>query len=59
MIFTLKKLRCLTALGKTLLVQKQVSENTQINVSDYQAGIYFLRMETKENSVVKQFLITK
>lgn len=46
-------------LGETLLVQKQVAGNTQINVSEFQGGIYFLKIETKDFLTVKQFLITK
>jgi len=46
-------------MGETLLVENQLSENAQINVSEYQSGIYFLKIETKENSITKRFLITK
>lgn len=56
-----EKITLFNSVGETLLVQKQISDgsSTQINVSDYQAGIYFMRIETKDFSFVKQFLITK
>ena len=54
-----EKITLFNAMGETLFVKNQLSGNTQINVSDYQAGIYFLKIETKENSVSKRFLITK
>lgn len=56
-----EKITLFNSVGETLLVQKQISDgsSTQINVSDYQAGVYFLKIETKENSITKRFLITK
>ncbi|MDD2982366.1 MAG: T9SS type A sorting domain-containing protein [Crocinitomicaceae bacterium] len=54
-----ERITLFNGMGQTLLVKNQLSENTQINVADYQAGIYFLKIETKENSITKRFLITK
>ena len=54
-----EKITLFNNMGETLLVENQLSENAQINVSEYQSGIYFLKIETKENSITKRFLITK
>jgi len=54
-----ERITMFNSVGETLLVENQLSENAQINVSEYQSGIYFLKIETKENSITKRFLITK
>lgn len=54
-----EKITLFSNLGETLLVQNQLSGNIQINVSEYHSGIYFLKIETKDFSVIKRFLITK
>lgn len=54
-----EKITVFNSVGETLLVQKQLSGNTQINVSEYQSGVYFLKINTKDITTVKQFLIIK
>jgi hypothetical protein len=53
------KITVYKTVGETLLAQRQITGNTQINVSEYQTGVYFLKIETKDITVVKQFLIIK
>lgn len=45
--------------GQPLLIKNQLSGSVQINVADYQAGLYFLKIDTKEFTLTKQFVITK
>lgn len=52
-----EKITLYNSMGETLFVKYQLSENIQINVADYQAGIYFLKIEAKENSITKRFFI--
>ncbi len=54
-----ERITMFNSMGETILVKNQLSGNTQINVADYQAGIYFLRIDTKDFSITKRFLITK
>jgi len=54
-----ERITMFNSVGETLLVENQLSENTQINVAEYKAGIYFLRIDTKDFSITKRFLITK
>src|SRR5690554_640163 len=52
-----EKITISNSIGQTLFVKNKLSANTQINVSDYPAGIYYLNIVTKYFSVTKQFLI--
>lgn len=54
-----ERITMFNSVGETLLVENQLSENTQINVAEYKAGIYFLRIDTKDFSITKRFLITQ
>jgi hypothetical protein len=54
-----QKISLVRNLGETLLTQINVDENIQLNISEYQGGIYFLKVESKDLSFVKQILISK
>ena len=54
-----EKITIFNSIGAVLIVQEQVAGNMQIDIAQYHSGVYFLRIETKENSITKRFLITR
>jgi hypothetical protein len=56
-----ERITLFSSIGEALLVQKQVAGNNsmQIEISQFHSGIYYLKIEAKEFSLVKKFVITK
>jgi hypothetical protein len=46
----------INALGEIVLTENAMSSNTTINTSNLTNGIYFIKVETKNDSAIKKFI---
>lgn len=57
--FLFKKVSIVSESGQTIFHQEDISENMEINVSEFSQGMYFLILENNNDRILKRFIVGK